>query len=61
MRWVIGVAAFLAPVAIVMSAMAQTHGTGRMQGVMQTGAAVLIDEIARAIDAPRAAVTATIR
>lgn len=56
MRWRMGVAAFLAPVAVVMSAMAQTPGPDTMRGMMQKGSALLIDEIARAIEAPRAAV-----
>ncbi len=50
-RWMIGVAAFLAPVVIVMSAVAQAPGSG----AVQTGAALLVDRIALTIEAPRGA------
>lgn len=49
MRWVIGVTAFLAPIVIVMSAMAQAPGAQ----TVEEGAALLIDRIASTIDAPR--------
>ncbi len=46
MRWVVGIVAFLAPVAVVLSAMAQTPGSGTVRAIVEKGATFLIDNIA---------------
>lgn len=50
MRWRMGVAAFLAPVAVVMSAMAQTPGSDTVRVMVEKGATFLIDGIAYAFE-----------
>lgn len=46
MRWMIGVAAFLAPVVLVVSAVAQAPGAEAARVVVQQSAAFIIDRIA---------------
>ena len=50
MRWRMGVASFLAPVAVVMSAMAQTPGSDTVKAMVEKGATFLIDGIAYAFE-----------
>ncbi len=46
MRWVIGFAAFLAPVVIVLAAVAQTPAQGDARTMVETGAVMAVAELA---------------